>query len=447
MATLLLAAFVPALALATEDELARAEKLLAQRKFAAAETLLRAIVEADPANARAHGNLALALLPQGKVREAVDEGRLAAAMGPDLPEARYIYALALKADGRPLEAARELERVVAAKPGQTGPLRLLAGAYAEAEDPRAVSIYEKLIALEPSRPSHRSELAEYFWRVGRADDGNRVMEEAIRALPDEGELALRYGRALFEQERYLDAAARLEKARARTGPHPASTAALLGEAYWQAGKTDAARQVLETAWKQSPEDPRLRQDLGGLLLSLGKPDEALPHFEALASAQSGSAEVRLDLGRAYETLGRLADAEAAYRSAAKLSPNSPRAHYALGRLLLRQGKRDEGERELAVHRSLYERAQKLVSESQARSAEAALAWSELSQGKTVEALERFSQLPETSDTLLGRATVLSRLRRHPEAVAALERARQLDPQNPRVAALLAAERSRAEENR
>jgi cytochrome c-type biogenesis protein CcmH/NrfG len=51
------------------------------------------------------------------------------------------------------------------------------------------------------------------------------------------------------------------------------------------------------------------------------------------------------------------------------------------------------------------------------------------------------------ETLLGRATVLSRLRRHPEAVAALERARQLDPQNPRVAALLAAERSRAEDER
>jgi Tfp pilus assembly protein PilF len=88
VAALLLAAFVPALALATDDELARAEKLLAQRKFAAAETLLRAVVEADPTNARAHGNLALALLPQGKVREAVDEGRLAAAFGARSAEAR-----------------------------------------------------------------------------------------------------------------------------------------------------------------------------------------------------------------------------------------------------------------------------------------------------------------------------------------------------------------------
>ena len=449
MARLLLAAFLSTATPGTDDELARAEKLLAQRQFAAAESVLRAIVGVDPGNARAHGNLALALLPQGKLREAVDEARLAAAMGPDLPEARYIYGLALRADGRPHEAARELERAVAAKPGQAGPLRVLAGTYADGEDPRTVATYEKLIALEPGRSGPRAELAEYLWRVGRDEEGNRVIERAIRDLPKEGDLALRFGRALFAQERYLDAAARLEEAlRLPSGtPHPESAAALLGEAYAKGGRPDRALAALEAAQRRWPEDSRLRQSLGDLLLSLGRSAEALPHLEAVAASPSAPAEARLNLGRAYESLGRLAEAEAAYRGAAKLSPNSPRAHYALGRLLLRRGDRVEGEKELAVHRSLYEQAQKRVSESQAHRAEAALAWSELGQGKTAEALARFSGLPETADTLLGRATVLSRLKRHPEAVAALERARQLEPENARVQALLAAERSRNEEKR
>src|SRR5262245_60396247 len=75
------------------DDLARAEALLGRKDYAAAESLLREVVKTEPRNARAHGNLALALMPQRKVREAVDEGRLAAAFEPESPQARYIYGL------------------------------------------------------------------------------------------------------------------------------------------------------------------------------------------------------------------------------------------------------------------------------------------------------------------------------------------------------------------
>ncbi len=82
---------------------------------------LRQAIDADPSSARAHGDLALALLGLHKKREAVDAARLAAAFGPQLPEARYIYGLALAADGRPVEAAREFEKAVALKPGEIAP--------------------------------------------------------------------------------------------------------------------------------------------------------------------------------------------------------------------------------------------------------------------------------------------------------------------------------------
>jgi len=45
-----------------DEALLQAEKLLGQKKYAEAETSLREILRTDPSNARAHGNLALALL-------------------------------------------------------------------------------------------------------------------------------------------------------------------------------------------------------------------------------------------------------------------------------------------------------------------------------------------------------------------------------------------------
>jgi Flp pilus assembly protein TadD len=57
-------------------------------------------------------------------------------------------------------------------------------------------------------------------------------------------------------------------------------------------------------------------------------------------------------------------------------------------------------------------------------------------------LERFAALPETPDSLLGRAAALSRLKRHAEAVRVLERARVLAPEDERIRTQLALEKSR-----
>ena len=176
-------------------------------------------------------------------------------------------------------------------------------------------------------------------------------------------------------------------------------------------------------------------------------EEAFPELEAAARLDPKSAGLQLDLGRACETLGKLDEAEAAYRRAVRLAPNLPRAHYALGRLLLRRGNRPEAETELAIHRQLYERGLKLVSEAEARAGELDLARARLREGKAAEALALFAALPESADSLLGRAEALSSLGRHAEAVRVLERARALEPEDRSIEPLLAAERSRAAESK
>ena len=419
------------------------ERLLARKQYALAEKELRRATEADPTSARAHGNLALALLPQRKVSEAVAEGRLAAAFAPTSAEAHTIYGMALAADGKPVDAAREYARAVDLAPEKPGPLSALAAAYGAAEDPRTVPTYERLAALRPQDPSVPGDLADYLWRIQKVDEGNAVMQRALAAFPSSPDLRRRWGRSLAQQERYVDAAEALEAAR-RLGAADAATLALLGDVYERAGRREDARATYVAAVAVYPLDPPLLQGLGRLWLAEGRAEEALPLLEKAALAQPKSAEYQLDYGRALEASGRTADAEAAYRKTIALAPNLPGAHYALGRLLQREGRKTEADQELATHHALYERGHRRVAAADVTDAATSRAWEELREGKAEEALARFRALPESPESLRGQAAALQRLGRHTDAIAALERAHELAPDDAHIALLLATERSRTD---
>ena len=352
-ATFLFGILCSALAAQESAPLAEAEKLLGERKYAAAEKALAEILAAEPGNARAHGNLALAFLAQRKTREAIDEGRLAAAFGPDLPEARYIYGLTLAAGGYPREAARELEKGLAGRPDAPAPLGALADAYAATGDSRAAGLYRRLIALEPSVPRHRASrgapLAHRAAEGGKSGDGRgaqglsleRGSSPALRPRPRAPAPFLGRRRAPGSRPRGR---------RDGRGLRPAPRQRLR-----RGGPAADAERVLEAAAETYPASADVAAELGRLRLAAGNAEGALPSLEAAARLNPRSAATQLDLGSACETLGRLDEAEAAYRAAVRLAPKLPRARQALGRLLVRRGKPEEAEVELALHRDASEK--------------------------------------------------------------------------------------------
>ncbi len=441
VSALLLAALA---ALASPDPLADAEKLLERRDYRGAEIALREILRTDPSNARAHGNLALVLIEQKKTREAIDEARLAVAFGPGEPEARYIYGWALLSGGRPVEAARELEKAVAARPNSAPALSALAEAYTATSNPRAPEVLQKLIVLEPGVAGHRAALAELYWSEETFAGGNRVAEEAVVAIPASADLKVRYGRALVRQGRFLDAVGQLEAARG-LGASGEAFLLLLASAHREGGHPEDAEKVLRTAARDFPSSAHIRGDYGRLLLASGRAEEALVEIREASRLDPRDASLQLALGRAFESTSRPDEAEAAYREAIRLSPRLAPAHDALGRLLRTRGRTEEAEGELATHRELSDRGVERGSASEARSGELALAQARLREGQPAEALAIFRSLPASANSLLGAAEALSRLGRHAEAVRTLEKARALAPEDERIGPRLAAERSRAGE--
>ena len=73
--------------------------------------------------------------------------------------------------GQPTEAARILERVVAAEPANEAALELLARAYfGSAQLARSESVLTQLVALAPANGWARRALARTLERQSRADD-------------------------------------------------------------------------------------------------------------------------------------------------------------------------------------------------------------------------------------------------------------------------------------
>jgi len=423
------------------DDLARGEELLARRDAAAAEEAFRRAVAAAPGSARAHADLALALSLQEKLSDALDEAKQAATLDPR--NARYLlqYGSALYSAHRPSEAVPVLQRAVARSPEEKRAAFLLAAAYADSGDERAIPAFERVLKSDPGNAPAVGLFAEYLWESGRIEEGNRVMEQGLSRFPNDPALHARFGEQLPVQGKFETAAQELALAR-RLGDDRYELLVELGDALWNAGRLDDARTKFAEAVAREPERPFARVELGRILFWTGHPGEAIPHLEAAVRARPGSDSLRLVIGRAYAAEGRLEDAERSFRAAVSLDGESSTARIALGQLLAREGKTDEARREIDVGRELYDKERKLQFEKGSRKVELNLAWANLRHGNPSEALARFEKMPPDADVLEGRAAALSRLGRHAEAIRLLERACALDPESLTARARLSQEYER-----
>jgi len=123
------------------------------RRDADAERVLRNGLRSVPAAAALHEALGLALVRQGRKREALAEFAAAAKAAPDDPRHTYIYAVALHDAGRRAEAVRLLESA-AQRTGDRNVLLTLAVFKREAGDPASAARYlARLAEINPDDPA------------------------------------------------------------------------------------------------------------------------------------------------------------------------------------------------------------------------------------------------------------------------------------------------------
>ena len=190
---------------------------------------------------------------------------------------------------------------------------------------------------------------------------------------------------------YSDLSSREAQELGRNAPNSIPAHKLNAEAMEMQGKWDEAQREYEDILAKNPDAPSIHYLLGRLLLSkpqgdaaaiqqakeqfqkelqidpknagaeyilgemarqAGQCDEAVPYFTHAAKLDPTFGDAFMGWGFCLVTLKKYEDAIAPLQMATRLEEGNPSAHYNLGVALSRTGKRDEAEKEFAIHRKL-----------------------------------------------------------------------------------------------
>ncbi len=168
-----------------------------------------------------------------------------------------------------------------------------------------IPMLEKAIAeAQPPQAEFYFDLAEAYWRTGRADRAMELYEEVIRRQPGFARAWHNLGEVLLRRGEAQRAIAVLENA-----PRDAEIWNTLGVAYGQTGRLQDSARLLSRAVEANPDLP----------------------------------SAWLNLGVAREQSGDAVAAEAAFRAAIRLQPDLVYAHQYLANLLRVIGRAEEAE--------------------------------------------------------------------------------------------------------
>lgn len=139
---------------AAESELARGQQEQRAKRLAEALQFYRRAVSLDESYFEAHYCLGVAAFEIRNFKLASVAWHNALALRPDSGDARYNYALTLKADGRFREAAAELEKLLDLHPDEARGHLILGILYADQlrDIPRARQHYQRVLQLDPRNP-------------------------------------------------------------------------------------------------------------------------------------------------------------------------------------------------------------------------------------------------------------------------------------------------------
>jgi len=126
----------------------------------------------------------------------------------------------------------------------------------------------------------------------------------------------------------------------------------LANAYLLANQPEKALSHAQEVLKQDPNSAAALYVAGCACLRLGQFESALKYLQAAKDIDRTINAVTFQLGRAHQQLNQFDDAITDFREAIQFEPEHPAAHYNLSQVLVRTGKADEANQELALHQKI-----------------------------------------------------------------------------------------------
>ena len=264
---------------------------------------------------------AITLAEQGRCKEAILA--LRRALTPQTPAETRKQAgvlglrCSLTLDSR--DSAAEFIRLLSQQfPKDPDVLFVLVHAYSDLSTRMA----QELARVAPQSIAAHKLNAEALEMQGKWDEAQREYEEMIAKQPHAPGLHFLLGRSLLSR--------------------PDVTPKM----------TEQAKQEFQKELEIDPSNAAAQYVLGELAAKEEKWDEAIAHFSEAAKLNPNFAEAYLGWGFTLVALKRYQEAIAPLRVAERLTPDNPAVHYSLATALVRNGQKDEADKEFAIHRSL-----------------------------------------------------------------------------------------------
>jgi len=260
-------------------------------------------------------------------------------------------------------------------------------------------------------------------------------EKAIQAGAAQQAVYVNLGRCYLALDRFDDAVTLLEKA-VRAHPDDAEICAQLALAYLGAQKFSQGIQTLEMACTLAPRDADLAGMLAELYSKMGKHDKAVPILEKLLRAYPQNEELRARLAVGYLMLNRLAEAERMVKDLQRSNPNATELFFLMGMINFRKNNAK------AALRDLQKVIQQDPNHALAHYYIGELYFRQKRWRDALTAYQRSALAnPQDADPYASMCMCYLALGNNAEALAALKRAIQIDPNN-QLALRIAAELSK-----
>ncbi len=132
---------------------------------------------------------------------------------------------------------------------------------------------------------------------------------------------------------------------------------LLSKPDASAAAAEEAKREMEQELKLDPSNAGAEYVLGELARQSQQWEEASAHFSRASQLDPGFGDAFLGWGDSLISARKFSDAIAPLQSAAKLEPGNPAIHYSLATAYSRSGRKQDADREFAIHRQMTKESQ------------------------------------------------------------------------------------------
>jgi len=308
----------------------KAVQALNDRKPGQAEVILLKTLEKVPNEPNLSRMLGVALMQQGRFKEAEERLQHVVLMIPEFGEAYETLAEVQFSLENPEDAVKSLQKAIKINPkSEHATFRLAEILAMLGRGPEADEMFEKTFELNPLRKT-LVEGMELF-RVKNFDDAETKFRSVLRKEPDNID-ALRFlGIVSIRQKKHSDAEALLQRA-AALAPDFAMIWTNLGLAQSEQGKYKDAEVSLQRALQITPGDPEIYATLASGYVQSGRHDEAIENYQKALNIYGDHFPSHLGMGHALKTIGKQEEAIESYRNCARIRPDYGDVFWSLANL-------------------------------------------------------------------------------------------------------------------